>query len=461
MTYRNWLLVFCGGLALLGPAYGQTAAPDAAGAAAPALTLDPMRGLILPRVTPTAPQSQQSPEAERCANADGKVAAAARAEACGKLIESGRWKGEEIAWAYSNRCFALKKMGQADKALADCDKAIELDGKNAVAFQVRGMILQDRSDSERARADFDKAVELGGKNPALFSDRGNLLLAAGEADKAIADYSAVIDIEGKSASAFVARGGAWLAKGEWDKALADYSRAIELAPNDAFAIFNRGVAYQLKGDKANAVAAFKQALKVDPKSAYPALWLFLAQSGAEAKAELKSRAAKVSQTAWPWPVVRYDLGDITAAQVLAAANAPGDKCEAHFYIGAELLGKNARDEAVAHLREAVETCPKNFIEYFRAVATLKALGVEIPKPAANPAKAEPAAPEAPAADKAPAVLDLKAKEPEKTVEPAKSAEPEGAKAVEPAPPAASEPPKAAPAETGIGAAPAAPIEEKK
>jgi lipoprotein NlpI len=405
MKFADLLLAAAGALALAGPAFAQSAAPEGG---APSFQSDPLNQFMTPRVMPSVKTAPKSPEADACANSDGRVAAKARVEACGTLIDSGKWKGQEIAWAYSNRCFALKKLGEQDKALADCDKAIELDGKNAVAFQARGMILQDKGDADRALADYDKAVEFGGNNAALFSDRGNVLLARGETDKALTDYDKAIKLSGNAASAFIERGGAYLAKGQYDAALADYARAIELSPNNAFAHFNRGVAFQVKGDKARAIEEFRQALKIDPKNAYPGLWLFLAKGGAEGKAELQRYSAKFTQGAWPWPVAQYDLGALDLQNTLAAAKTPGDQCEAQFYIGAERLAKNARDEGLAFLRKAVEICPKNFIEYIQAAAALKAAGIEIPKPAAPKVETVPApkpasAPEsAPAAESAPA-----------------------------------------------------------
>ena len=376
MRLAVWLLATASALVPGVQAFAQDAAPSVS---PPSFQTDPMNNLMLPRAMPVVPTKQKPPGAEDCTNSGGKVPPAKRAEACGVLIDSGKLKGADIAWAYSNRCIARKALGEQDKALDDCNTAIELDGKDAVAFQARGLILLDKGDNDRALADFDKAVALGAKNAALFSDRGNLLLAKGETDKAIDDYNTVLDTDGKSVSGYVERGGAWLAKGDTDRALADYSKAIELAPTDSFAIFNRGVAYDLKGDKAKAIETYKEALKLDPKYPYPGLWLFLAESGARAKTELKGRAAKFPQKAWPWPAVQYLLGDIDAQRTLEAAKAPGDQCEAQFYIGAGLLARNAKDEGVAYLRKVVEICPKNFIEYIRAAAQLTALGVEAPK----------------------------------------------------------------------------------
>jgi tetratricopeptide (TPR) repeat protein len=443
MKFAVWLLAVSGALASVAPVIAQDAAP--AGNASTFQT-DPMNNLMLPRSVPMTPTKARPPEAEACANSSGKVAPRARAEACGALIDSGKWKGADIAFAFSNRCIARKALGEQDKALADCDKAIELDGKDAVAFQARGLVLLDKGDGDRALADFDQAVALGAKNAALFSDRGNLLLAKGDVDKAIDDYGVVLDINAKSVSGYVERGGAWLAKGDFDGALADYSKAIELAPGDSFAIFNRGVAYDLKGDKAKAIESFKEALKLDPKYAYPGLWLFLAQSGAQAKAELKGHAAKFPPKAWPWPAVQYQLGELDAQRTLAAAKTPGDQCEAQFYIGAGLLARNARDEGLPYLRKAAEICPKNFIEYIRAAAQLKALGVETPKaetspqPKAEPAAAPKAEPNAaPKAETGP-VIRLEPS-PEKADSPAGQGTPQATPQVAPQPaePAKSEP----------------------
>ncbi len=383
------LLASAGAVVFSGAALGQAPAPGST--ANMGQTIDPftIRGLPAPGGALAA--KKQSAAAEACANNGGKVAAGARAEACGKLIDSGKWKGGEIAWAYANRCFALFELKSADKALADCDRAIELDGKNAVAFQTRGMIEKDGGQGEKALADFDKAIELGANNPAIFSDRGDLLLARGDADKALADYDRLVARDGAPARAYVQRGGAWLATGDPDRAIADFDQALKIAPNESFALFNLGAAAFLKGDKAKAVEALRQSVKRDPANIYTALWLFLATGGAEGKAQLQENSAKFSRKAWPWPVVQFDLGEIGPDKVFAEAGTPDQQCEARFYVGAGLMATKANGEAKVDLAKAGEICPKNYFEYFGAVGELKAMG-------AAPAKAEAAKPEPAPAD---------------------------------------------------------------
>ena len=59
---------------------------------------------------------------------------------------------------------------------------------------------------------------------------------------------------------------------------------------------------------------------------------------------------------------------------LAAARNTDERCEAQYYIGEWQLLRDARVEAVTALRFAAETCKKNFIEYYGAIAELKRLG---------------------------------------------------------------------------------------
>jgi len=329
---------------------------------------------MAPRVVPqVGGKKAQSPVAELCANPVAP-SQAKRAAACSKLIGSHRWKGKDIAWAYANRCIAYELQGERDKALADCAKAVTLDPQNAAAYQIRGKIFQSQGESDKALADYNKAIQYGAKNAAIFSDRGTLLLAKGEADKALADYNKAIAADAQKPSAYLDRGSAWLAMGEADKAVADFGKAAAMDPKNDLALFDRGAAYLAAGDSDKAASDFRQSLKMNPANAYAGLWLFMARGGgAAAKKELQTYAAHFSKSAWPWPVMQSYLGEGSGRQALAAARSAGERCEAQFYIGEERVTQNANDEALPYLRKAVAICPKNYAEYFRAVAELKKL----------------------------------------------------------------------------------------
>ena len=86
-------------------------------------------------------------------------------------------------------------------------------------------------------------------------------------------------------------------------------------------------------------------------------------------------------TAWPAPVVRLFLGQMTPAGVLdAAQNADaktmkGQVCEANFYSGEWALSQGTKDEAIRLFRLAARDCPPSFVESEGANAELRALGM--------------------------------------------------------------------------------------
>ena len=59
--------------------------------------------------------------------------------------------------------------------------------------------------------------------------------------------------------------------------------------------------------------------------------------------------------------------------MVAAADKPEERCEAQFYLGQWHLLRDARANSIEALRNAVESCPKSFIEYAGALAELKRL----------------------------------------------------------------------------------------
>jgi len=320
---------------------------------------------------PTGAKPSQSSAALACANSNGKAAPAQRAGACSVLIDSHKWTGKDIAWAYANRCAALATLKQNEKALADCSEAIAQDGDLAIAHEVRGQLYSKHGDYAQAMADFDKAIALGARNAGLFSGRGVLRLLAGDAGGALADFDQEVAIAGGDANSWLDRGSAQLGVGDDAKAEQDFAKATELNPTDPQAWLSRGVAALGAGDKAKAADYFDEALKRDPNMSYAALWRFLARDGsAQASSQLQAFSAKAPKT-WPYAVTQLYLGHANDAETLAAASSGDQQCEAQFYVARNQIMKGDVTTATPGLKRAVETCPKNFIEFFRAVAELK------------------------------------------------------------------------------------------
>ena len=130
-----------------------------------------------------------------------------------------------------NRGIEKAKNGDLDGAIADFDRAMQLNPKDDAPYYNRAQARRLKKDTAGAIADYTRAIEFGSTNPAAYNNRGN----------ARAENN---DREG---------------------AISDYTHAIELKPNYARAYYNRAVARKDKGDASGAAADFKRARALDPE----------------------------------------------------------------------------------------------------------------------------------------------------------------------------------------------------
>jgi lipoprotein NlpI len=254
------------------------------------------------------------------------------------------------------------------------------DPKFARGYVNRARAYWLKLDSDRAIADLDDALRLDPTLAAALNFRCFVYNNSGGFDHAISDCSAAIELDPRFAAAYHNRGLGYLAKDDIGRAIADFTAAIRLDRKFAVAFFNRGRAYFHGGDFAKAQADFRRAGDLSPNFFRAALWLDIAERRGKLPRELERAASRLNMTAWPEPVVRMLLGDLTLAQVLLAADDkdPATRqqqvCQANFYGGELALSQDAREEASRLFRLAADACPPSEIERQSAAAELKALG---------------------------------------------------------------------------------------
>ena len=171
------------------------------------------------------------------------------------------------ARAYYNRGNAKDKLGEYKVAIADYDKAIELNPDYAGAYNNRGNAKGKLGEYKAAIADYDKAIELNPDDARAYNNRGNAKGKLGEYKAAIADYDKVIELNPDDAGAYNNRGNAKGGLGEYKAAIVDYDKAIELNPDYAGAYNNRGNAKGRLGEYAAAVADYDKAIELNPDHA--------------------------------------------------------------------------------------------------------------------------------------------------------------------------------------------------
>jgi lipoprotein NlpI len=281
---------------------------------------------------------------------------------------------------YNNRGNAYDDKGDHDRAIADYNEAIRLNPNDSLAYFNRGLAYSRKGDLDRAIAGYDEAIRLDPKYVKAYINRGDAYADKGEFDRAIADYSEAIRLDPKDVASYNSRGDAFKAKDDLDRAIADYNEAIRINPKESDAYFHRGIANLYAGSLPKALADLNQMDELDPTANYGALWRDIVSRRSKLQSRLPQAVSQLDMTAWPAPVIRLFLGQMTPEAVLAAADDRDaykkkvQVCEANFYSGEFALQRGVKEEAERRFRFAVAECPKRFVEWSAARAELTALG---------------------------------------------------------------------------------------
>ncbi len=183
------------------------------------------------------------------------------------FVAFGLWKSSHSATAYYRSGIAKGAKGDLDGAIADFNKAIELNSRYARAYDGRGIAKWGKGDLNGAIADYDRTIELDPNDAYAHDNRGVAKQAKGDLDGALADYNRAVELNPKSVRAYDNRGIARRAKGNLDGAIADFDKALELNPKYTRAYENRGFIKSTKGDLDGAISDYNRAIELDPKNA--------------------------------------------------------------------------------------------------------------------------------------------------------------------------------------------------
>jgi len=128
----------------------------------------------------------------------------------------------------------------------------------------KGMVCLHQGNYDQAIAEFNKAIELNSRLPHAYNNRGIAYWRKGNYDQALADFTKSIEISPNNATSYVGRGSVYGDKGNYDQAISDFNKAIDLDPNIADTYYNRGSIYHDKGDYTKAISDYSKAIEIKP-----------------------------------------------------------------------------------------------------------------------------------------------------------------------------------------------------
>ena len=303
---------------------------------------------------------------------------------CTALIEAGKESTANLAGAYSRRGSAYILKGDYDPAIRDFDEAIRLNPSYAPAYTGRGEAYFLEGDRDRAMQDLNQAVRVDPKFTTAYVSRAVVYIDMADLDRAIQDCSDAIRLSPKFANAYYNRGNAFMGKGDFEDAIKDLNDAIRLNPKFSESYFNRGVAYFFESNLDAAVGDFEHVISAAPASSmavYAALMLHIAakRQGRDDARQLAPVVHAADLSKWPGPLLKFDLGQIAADEVMSSATNPVAStqkrqiCEANYFVAEDALSRNQAILALQHFKAARDSCPKGNIGYAEAEAELKRL----------------------------------------------------------------------------------------
>ncbi len=166
---------------------------------------------------------------------------------------------------YMSRAQFYLEKGDTIQAVADIDKAIEIDKYISSAYAQRAVIkvLHD-ADYDAALVDMNEALRLDPKEVSYYFNRARIKYHQEDLLGAMEDYDYILQLDPGNTMTYYNRGLLRMQVGERNKAIADFSAVIEAEPDNYFAIYNRALLYDMIGSYGKAIADFNQVLEEYP-----------------------------------------------------------------------------------------------------------------------------------------------------------------------------------------------------
>jgi tetratricopeptide (TPR) repeat protein len=170
-----------------------------------------------------------------------------------------------MGWAFNRRGEAKSKAGQNVEALDDFEAAVSAGGAWR-AIHNRGVGYAAVGRLKEAMADLNRAIQLNPRYPHAYFNRGELRYKAKDYEGAAQDYSLAIKLGARESAVYTSRGHAFYRMERFGEALRDYGEAIQLDPENAAALVNRGDTYSDVGKYGEAAKDYRAAVRVAPKN---------------------------------------------------------------------------------------------------------------------------------------------------------------------------------------------------
>lgn len=267
-----------------------------------------------------------------------------------------------------------------DESLAELNEAIRLDPNRGDTYNMLGFLFDNTRRFDEALAANKKACELAPENPANFHNLGLTYMKLGRPAEAVAPLEKALKMAPSYQSARYHLANAFSKLRKYRESVDSYTKLLERDPDNAELIVSRAWNYMyLGGSGREAAADAEHYLKLfgwrTESAPFQALIAIIGFRSIgmddKAAAVIGQTNKKADPTIWPYKIIRFFDGQVTADELLAMAANTDQRTEAHTYIGMDLRLRNKTAEAIAHFEWVKQYGVPTFYEYPLALAELE------------------------------------------------------------------------------------------
>jgi len=160
----------------------------------------------------------------------------------------------------------LLNAGKYTDAVEALTKAIEETPENPVLYYYRGFCYDKSGDAEKALADHKKALDLDPEFLLSLSEAGKIFAKKRDLNNAVDYYKKAYDLGTKDVLALHNYGVCLINLGNNSEALKVFEKLISLAPNYADAYYQLGIIYLGLNDNAKAKEYLQKFIDMDPEN---------------------------------------------------------------------------------------------------------------------------------------------------------------------------------------------------
>lgn len=160
---------------------------------------------------------------------------------------------------------ARHALGRYDEALADFNRALELEPDDPEVFNNRGVTYDHLERYEEALSDYGRALKLKPDYPATLFNRGATYSSLGRYEAALADYTRALELRPDFLEALDNRGVTYMELGCYDEAIADFNRSLQLEHDAPHALYNMACLFSIQRKPDDAIPYLEKAIALDGK----------------------------------------------------------------------------------------------------------------------------------------------------------------------------------------------------